>query len=55
MIVVDVSYIRTVTKSLVVFGWKRMVVVVGSWLKVIGCSKLRGGGGELVTNKNLDL
>ena len=25
------------------------------FLKVIGCSSLRGGGGELVTNKNLDL
>ena len=24
-------------------------------LKVIGCSSLRGGGGELGTNKNLDL
>ena len=24
-------------------------------LKVIGCSSLRGGGGELSTNKNLDL
>ena len=26
-----------------------------SFLKVIGCSSLRGGGGELGTNKNLDL
>jgi len=25
------------------------------WLKVIGCSSLIGGGGELGTNKNLDL
>ena len=24
-------------------------------VKVIGCSSLRGGGGELGTNKNLDL
>jgi len=24
-------------------------------LKVIGCSSLKGGGGELGTNKNLDL
>ena len=24
-------------------------------LKVIGCSSLRGGGGELGTNKNLDI
>ena len=24
-------------------------------LKVIGCSSLRGGGGELGSNKNLDL
>jgi len=27
----------------------------GLMLKVIGCSSLRGGGGELGTNKNLDL
>ena len=25
------------------------------WVKVIGCSSLRGGGGKLGTNKNLDL
>ena len=45
-----------------VFGWLVCVVYShlflskkNSHLKVIGCSSLRGGGGELGTNKNLDL
>ena len=32
-----------------------MILGVYLQLKVIGCSSLRGGGGELGTNKNLDL
>jgi len=30
-------------------------LIDGFMVKVIGCSSLRGGGGELGTNKNLDL
>ena len=31
------------------------IIIYGIPMKVIGCSRLRGGGGELGTNKNLDL
>jgi len=40
--------------ALVVRGLIRPVDI-GAAVKVIGCSSLRGGGGELGTNKNLDL
>ena len=32
-----------------------IVLIMAKVVKVIGCSSLRGGGGELGTNKNLDL
>ena len=34
---------------------KEVFATVNGMVKVIGCSSLRGGGGELGTNKNLDL
>ncbi|XP_039789302.1 uncharacterized protein LOC120655514 [Panicum virgatum] len=35
-------------------SWTNTSTIAGA-MKVIGCSSLRGGGGELDTNKNLDL